>query len=150
MSGGPDGRERTAPDDTARKQGAPDDTTSAQEAREDSRRERAALDDAIHHPTRLSVVAFLSACDEAEFATVRDACQVSDSVLSKTSTALEGAGYLHVRKGHIGKRPRTWLSLMPAGREALARHIAALQNIAATAQQAGVREQAGRGTPSSG
>ncbi|MHC3818253.1 winged helix-turn-helix domain-containing protein [Streptomyces sp. DT9] len=98
--------------------------------------ERAALDETIHHPTRLAVVAFLSACDEADFAAVRDGCQVSDSVLSKTASALEAAGYLHVRKGHVGKRPRTWLSLTPAGEQALAGHIAALQNIVTTARSA--------------
>ncbi|WP_328866670.1 winged helix-turn-helix domain-containing protein [Streptomyces sp. NBC_00304] len=98
--------------------------------------ERAALDETIHHPTRLAVVAFLSACDEADFAAVRDGCQVSDSVLSKTASALEAAGYLHVRKGHVGKRPRTWLSLTPVGEQALAGHIAALQNIVTTARSA--------------
>ncbi|MCM2413543.1 transcriptional regulator [Streptomyces sp. RKAG290] len=101
------------------------------------RGERAALDETIHNPTRLAVVAFLSACDEAEFATVRDGCQVSDSVLSKTASALEAAGYVDVRKGHVGKRPRTWLSLTPVGQEALAQHIAALQDIVATARSAG-------------
>lgn len=75
--------------------------------------EAPALDGVIHHPTRLTLVAFLSACDEAEFAAVRDGCRVSDSVLSKNASALEAAGYLRVRKGHVGKRPRTWLSLTP-------------------------------------
>ncbi|MCX5110343.1 transcriptional regulator [Streptomyces sp. NBC_00378] len=96
-----------------------------------------AIDAAINHPTRLTVVAFLSACDEAEFATVRSSCQVSDSMLSKIASALEVIGYLAVRKGYVGKRPRTWLSLTPAGRQALALHIAALQGIAATARKAG-------------
>lgn len=108
-------------------------------------REGAALDEAIHHPTRLAVVAFLSACDEADFAAVRDGCQVSDSVLSKTASALEAAGYLSIRKGHVGKRPRTWLSLTSAGQQALAGHIAALQEIVATARTAAAREPAGPG-----
>ncbi|MBT2900852.1 transcriptional regulator [Streptomyces sp. McG3] len=94
------------------------------------------MDGVIHHPTRLTLVAFLSACDEAEFAAVRDGCRVSDSVLSKNASALEAAGYLHVRKGHVGKRPRTWLSLTPAGRQALARHLAALQDLVDTARRA--------------
>lgn len=64
-----------------------------------------AIDAAINHPTRLAVVAFLSACDEAEFATVRGSCQVSDSMLSKVASALEGIGYLAIRKGYVGKRP---------------------------------------------
>lgn len=98
--------------------------------------EAPALDGVIHHPTRLTLVAFLSACDEAEFAAVRDGCRVSDSVLSKNASALEVAGYLHVRKGHVGKRPRTWLSLTPAGRQALARHLAALQDLVDAARGA--------------
>lgn len=100
------------------------------------------IDTAIHHPTRLTVVAFLSECDEADFATVRGSCQVSDSVLSKIASALEEIGYLTVRKGYVGKRPRTWLSLTPTGQRALARHIAALQDIVATAREAGTRAQA--------
>ncbi|MFJ6806155.1 winged helix-turn-helix domain-containing protein [Streptomyces anulatus] len=98
--------------------------------------EAPALDGVIHHPTRLTLVAFLSACDEAEFAAVRDGCRVSDSVLSKNASALDAAGYLHVRKGHVGKRPRTWLSLTPAGRQALARHLAALQDLVDAARGA--------------
>ncbi|MEV3894017.1 winged helix-turn-helix domain-containing protein [Streptomyces anulatus] len=98
--------------------------------------EAPALDGVIHHPTRLTLVAFLSACDEAEFAAVRDGCRVSDSVLSKNASALEAAGYLHVRKGHVGKRPRTWLSLTPAGRQALDRHLAALQDLVDVARGA--------------
>ncbi|WP_405502306.1 winged helix-turn-helix domain-containing protein [Streptomyces anulatus] len=98
--------------------------------------EAPALDTVIHHPTRLTLVAFLSACDEAEFAAVRDGCRVSDSVLSKNASALETAGYLNVRKGHVGKRPRTWLSLTPTGRQALARHLAALQDLVDAARSA--------------
>ncbi|WP_406447692.1 transcriptional regulator [Streptomyces sp. NBC_00876] len=96
-----------------------------------------ALDEVIHHPSRLAVSAFLSACVEADFATVRERCGLSDSALSKIATALESAGYVRIRKGHVGRRPRTWLSLSPAGRDALAGHIAALQAIADSARNAG-------------
>ncbi|KQY20348.1 ArsR family transcriptional regulator [Cellulomonas sp. Root485] len=91
---------------------------------------RARLDEVIHSPVRLSVVAALAATDEAEFAAVRDAVQISDSALSKAVTALEQAAYVAVRKGYVGKRPRTWLSLTPAGREALSAHLTALRAIA--------------------
>ncbi|WP_399089742.1 winged helix-turn-helix domain-containing protein [Streptomyces sp. BBFR2] len=102
-------------------------------------------DAAIHHPTRLAVMAFLSACDEAEFAAVRDGCQVSDSVLSKAASALEAAGYVAIRKGYAGKRPRTWLALTDAGESALTGHLAALQGIADTARSAGARARSGAG-----
>lgn len=108
------------------------------------------LDKEIHHPTRLAVTAFLSGCAEAEFAAVRDYCGVSDSALSKTVAALEKAGYVGVRKGYFGKRPRTWLSLTFTGRAALEAHLAALRNIAGAAFRAGAEngnhtEEPGRG-----
>jgi DNA-binding MarR family transcriptional regulator len=77
--------------------------------------------------------AFLSGCDEAEFRAVQDYCSVSASNLSKNVAALEELGYVLVRKGHVGKIPRTWLSLTNEGRKALANHLAALQQIADTA-----------------
>jgi DNA-binding PadR family transcriptional regulator len=55
---------------------------------------------------------------------------VSDSVLSKQSRILEDAGYLAVRKGAIGRRPRTWFRLTDEGRTAFTEHLAWLQNAA--------------------
>lgn len=91
---------------------------------------RHTLDDLLQHGVRLSVLAALRDVESAEFKLVRDTLQVSDSVLSKQMTLLESAGYLTVRKGHVGKRPRTWLSLAPQGRAAFTRHLAALRAIA--------------------
>lgn len=91
------------------------------------------LDELIHPPVRFSIMATLAASDEAEFAFVRDLVGVSDSVLSKQVALLEGAGYLKVRKGYVGKRPRTWLQLSPQGRSAFLDHVAVLQEIAAVA-----------------
>ena len=68
-----------------------------------------------------------AAASEAEFCTVRDSLQVSDSVLSKHIAALEDVGYVKRRKGvHRGRRT-TWISLSPRGREALSAHVAALR-----------------------
>ncbi len=91
---------------------------------------RHGLDEVIHAPVRFSVMATLASAEEAEFGFVRDGVQVSDSVLSKTVSALEKAGYVVVRKGYVGKRPRTWLRLSRPGREAFAAHVQALQAIA--------------------
>jgi DNA-binding MarR family transcriptional regulator len=91
---------------------------------------RHALDEVIHAPVRFSVMATLAAAEEAEFGFVRDGVQVSDSVLSKTVATLERAGYVEVRKGYVGKRPRTWLRLSRDGRRAFDAHVAALRAIA--------------------
>jgi DNA-binding MarR family transcriptional regulator len=84
------------------------------------------LDEYLSLPVRLSIVAALAKVEEAEFSTVRDTIEVTDPVLSKQVGVLENAGYVAAKKGYVGKRPRTWLSLTDTGREALSRHLTAL------------------------
>ncbi len=80
-------------------------------------------------PARLKLMTMLTAVSEAEFATVRDHLQVSDSVLSKHIAALEDVGYAKRRKGvHRGRRT-TWVALTPRGREALRTHVCALREV---------------------
>lgn len=86
--------------------------------------------DALTHPVRFSLVAALNATESVEFGVVRDQLQITDSVLSRQAAQLEELGIVAIRKGYIGKRPRTWLSLTPDGRAQWARHLAALQAIA--------------------
>lgn len=88
-------------------------------------------DPVITTTTRLSIVALLAAAQEIEFQAVRDAVGLSDSALSKQASALEQAGYVKIRKGYVGKRPRTWLSLTPVGRYRFGLHVAALNAIVA-------------------
>ena len=40
-----------------------------------------------------------------------------------------------MRKGYVGKRPRTWVSLSTTGRSALQRHVAALRQVIAVAER---------------
>ncbi|MGH3402807.1 MAG: transcriptional regulator [Streptosporangiaceae bacterium] len=69
-------------------------------------------DPLIHPITRLSICGLLAAgADWVEFAALREAAGINDSVLSKQSRVLEDAGYVEVRKGAVGRRPRTWFRL---------------------------------------
>ena len=88
------------------------------------------LVDALTHPVRFSLVAALNATDNMDFASLRDQLQVSDSVLSRQASALEELGIVTIKKGYVGKRPRTWLSLSASGREQWRHHLAALRAIA--------------------
>ena len=74
---------------------------------------RARLDDLVHQPVRFSLLAGLAQADELEFRFLRDTLQISDSLLSRQASTLEQAGYIAIRKGHVGKWPRTWLSSPP-------------------------------------
>ena len=95
----------------------------------------ASLDPVIHAPNRLQMCCMLAAVDTIDFATVREALDVSESVLSKHMKTLEESGYVKVRKAASEGRQRTWLSLSRPGREALRSHPAALK-----AMMAGVPE----------
>lgn len=78
---------------------------------------------------KLKLAAFLAGCAEAEFGTVAETCAIAGPTLSKAATSLEEAGYVRIRKGHVGRRPRTWLSLTAEGATAFDRHLAALARL---------------------
>lgn len=91
----------------------------------------ARFDEVIHPPNRLRICSMLSATDEVEFAVLREALGVSDSVLSKQLKALEDAGYLIVKKSPMDGRTRTWAALTAAGKDAFSGHVAELKRLAA-------------------
>ncbi len=91
---------------------------------------RTRLDDLVHQPVRFSLMAALAKAEELEFRFLRDTLGVSDSVLSRQASTLEEAGYVNIRKGYVGKRPRTWLSLTAIGRTTFEEHVQALREIA--------------------
>ena len=88
-------------------------------------------DEAFGTLPKLKLAAFLAGCGEADFATVSDTCQIAAPTLSKAAVALEEIGYVRVRKGHVGRRPRTWLSLTAKGRRAFECHLSALSALTA-------------------
>lgn len=90
---------------------------------------RPKLDPHLQSPARLRLMATLTAVSEVEFATLREALDVADSVLSKHIALLAGAGYVRSRKGvHAGRRT-TWIAITGTGRRVLRQHVAALRGI---------------------
>lgn len=92
---------------------------------------RQALNDQFTNPIRLTLMATLAGVDEIDFKSLKEVLDISDSALSKHSAALEAAGYVAIRKGFVGKRPRTWLAVSAEGRAAFATHVAALRELTA-------------------
>jgi DNA-binding MarR family transcriptional regulator len=72
----------------------------------------------------------LAEVTEAEAKVIADVVEISLSTMSNQMSALAQAGYVTIRKGYVGKRPRTWLALTPTGRQRLATHLDALREIA--------------------
>jgi DNA-binding MarR family transcriptional regulator len=103
------------------------------------------LDEVIHAPVRLSIVAALAAVDRMDFRLLRDTVEVSDSLLSKHLAGLENAGYVAISKGRLGRRTQTWILLTAAGTAAFDNYRHVLQRII----QAGSVDNAHSGTGSS-
>jgi DNA-binding MarR family transcriptional regulator len=92
------------------------------------------LDPHLQAANRLKLASILSAASEVEFSSLRDALDVSDSVLSKLVSTLTELDYVRSRKGvHHGRRT-TWVALTRTGDRALKAHVAALREIIATVQ----------------
>ena len=108
----------------------------------------ARFDETVHAPNRLQICAILSAVNSADFATVREALGVADSVLSKHIRVLHEAGYIDVHKSTCASRVRTSMSMTAAGRAAYDGHLAALREIVGDeGLRAGARTGAGLARP---
>lgn len=94
------------------------------------------IDPVLHPPARLQIAAILARVDDAEFATIKDIVEVSDSVLSKHLSALSEAGYVELKKAARDGRQRTWALLTKAGRRAFADHMQALRALTEIADRA--------------
>lgn len=90
---------------------------------------RFALDETIHAPVRLSIMAALANADRRDFAFLRDTIEVSDSLLSKHMSQLESAGYVRAVKKYERGRTRTWFLLTDAGRDAFRTYARAVARL---------------------
>lgn len=90
---------------------------------------RLRLNEAFTNPIRLAIIATLAKVDDIDFKSLKEIVDISDSALSKHASALEEAGYVKIRKGFVGKRPRTWFSTSKEGRKAFEEHVQALRDL---------------------
>lgn len=107
-----------------------------------------AADEVIHQPLRLRIMAVLNsmaARQPLEFTQLRASVQATDGNLGAHLATLERAGYVEIQKDFVGKRPRTRVTISPAGRIAFARHVAYLRGVIDLAEGA-VQGAAAQGT----
>ncbi|MBN2128657.1 MAG: transcriptional regulator [Sedimentisphaerales bacterium] len=92
----------------------------------------AALDNIIHQPVRLQIMASLISLDlneQVEFTYLRKLLRVTDGNLGAHLAKLEEAGYVKIDKTFVDRKPRTYVSATGKGRDAFAGHVAALNEI---------------------
>lgn len=90
------------------------------------------LDDLIHQPVRLRIMAALCSLEtreQVDFSYLKDKLQLTDGNLGAHLRALEEAAYILVEKTFVERRPKTFVAASAAGRKAFTAHVAALQSI---------------------
>lgn len=86
------------------------------------------LDPLIHAPVRLAVMTLLAQVVEADFSYLKEATGATDGNLSTHLTKLEDANYIRMKKGFIGKKPRTTCTITETGRDAYSGYLAAMRS----------------------
>ena len=92
----------------------------------------AKLDDIIHQPIRLRIMAALNVLpgnEPIEFTRLKAIVGATDGNLGAHLTTLENATYVTITKDFVGKKPRTRVAMTRGGRRAFAQHVAQLRDI---------------------
>lgn len=87
------------------------------------------LDDIIHSRIRLAIVAVLISVDEADFNFLKEKVNATDGNLSVHLRKLEEAGYIHVRKEFVDRKPKTVYTLSKKGTKAFEIYIERLEKM---------------------
>jgi DNA-binding MarR family transcriptional regulator len=91
-----------------------------------------ALDEIIHQPVRLKIMAVLKALpnrEAIEFVRLRAIVGATEGNLGAHLATLEKTGYIEVEKDFVGKKPRTSIAMTAAGRRAFERYVDHLRGI---------------------
>ena len=90
------------------------------------------LNEIIHQPVRLRIMAALVTLkkdDAVDFTYLRDLLEVTDGNLGAHLRKLEEAGYIAINKEFVDRKPRSFISATPKGREVFQEHVNALEAI---------------------
>jgi DNA-binding MarR family transcriptional regulator len=89
-------------------------------------------DEIIHQSLRLKIMATLNALprgDRIEFPKLKALLKATDGNLGAHIATLESAGYVAIEKDFADRKPRTRISMTPAGRRAFEGHVAYLRDL---------------------
>jgi DNA-binding MarR family transcriptional regulator len=76
------------------------------------------IDRLVHEPARLMILANLYIIESADFTFLMNQTGLTWGNLSSHLSKLEEAGYVHIAKEFVDKKPHTMLSLTKEGRQA--------------------------------
>jgi DNA-binding transcriptional ArsR family regulator len=90
------------------------------------------LNEIIHQPTRLKIMAALAGLDMAEkieFTSLSKLLHLTDGNFGAHLLKLEDCGYLTAEKLFVDRKPKTLISITLHGRFAFEEHVAALRQL---------------------
>lgn len=87
------------------------------------------LNPVIHGKLRLALLSLLSTVDEAEFTWLRAKTGSTDGNLGAQLLKLEEAGYVHMEKRFVLRKPQTLYRMTEPGRQALTEYVQALKQL---------------------
>jgi DNA-binding MarR family transcriptional regulator len=90
------------------------------------------LDETIHQPVRLKIMAALKALPNRElieFVRLRTIVDATEGNLGAHLVTLEKCGYIEITKDFVGKKPRTRVAMTTSGRRAFERYVDYLRGI---------------------
>ncbi len=95
----------------------------------------ASLSRVMHEPNRLALISALAAAvDGLSFGELKDTCDLTDGNLNRHLKALDDEGIIAQRKeAGGGGRPRTTITLTPAGRRRFVKYLETLEEVLAQA-----------------
>jgi DNA-binding MarR family transcriptional regulator len=96
------------------------------------------LDNIIHQPARLRIMAALVALEaneQVDFTYLKRSLDLTDGNLGAHLIKLEEAGYVKLDKTFVDKKPKTYARATDKGRDAFTEHVAALQAILKQSQK---------------
>jgi len=87
------------------------------------------IDQVIHAPARLMVLAYLYVVESADYVFLMRLTGLTWGNLSTHLSRLEEAGYVTINKAFKGRKPHTTISLTPQGRAAFKAYKKSLQQV---------------------
>lgn len=79
--------------------------------------------DILSAPTRLSILAFLTTAEIADFKTLAKEIGLTSGNLSTHVSKLEQVKYVGVTKKFVGKKPLTTIRITPKGRDSFIEYV---------------------------
>jgi DNA-binding MarR family transcriptional regulator len=78
---------------------------------------------------RLGIMSVLMVNDWVDFSSLKETLNLTDGNLASHIKALEGEGYVEVKKQFLGRKPNTSFRATFDGRKAFEEHLLALENL---------------------